>query len=1264
MFVFRHFDSTSTPRSFYHNARENLKSSTHVDRVMARLRGAIESTSANSLTNRHSAHGPGVPPTNRQSKGKALARPPQPINPQSLNPQPVQPRVNLDDGDGFLKWAGIGNSATIKPSTKPIVSTPAQSQQYTPHTHPPSNSTLVASTNGVATQAQDSSTESLGDQGLMGSKWGPSPQEPVQQAIPGLEPPPKSRDIPAPQQLARPNTASVLQQTLTSHDVLHQQQSTSILDLLKSCRRVPVKIIKNDSSTKREGSAAMVKKNKTDKFFSLILTDSTSGNVLVDETVSHDALFEVSGSVVTYRAAQHTVDKPITWKVMFGLPVYAASFANFVILERQASGYIARATSDPGPVLPERSYELETSSYSAPDAIDTSINQCQKAEEANEHTDQTINCSQTHYRPGYDLNNVPATAAFAQTVDSENAELLISLGDGGHIGQTYAPPSTMNSDVFDLLEADDSDVITGLFGVLGGDDMFFENMKHAVVTEGGNLVGQISSDDLKSDQFYQSVLQTAVARYLSKSEFFTMLPEEYCAAYVQNKSRKIMDLAISRRYLSPEPSTSPAEENIGDVIQVEKTPSNAPMALHQEHKDINGAQIMSQSSRDSTEVEESQAQSTQDFSIKYSPESLLNLRSHAVPVKISEHPPRERRPTRVVAPHITTVKEWQSFSATESKSTTPVPETRSVSRSTVPIEVADVPKSNSQDSSPPILTSSEASRAAPAPSTANSWQVFAAAEDPKSSARDQSARAAVPATSPTTAEAAQEVESTASVSSTTLSTIATPQHSQHTDDALWAAILGSVGSSKSVFQPKPQVPKGNLRHHPSKSDINDRLAKDFSGLNLNTSVAKSAVEPATSVSEKSTATTQIETKVHSIPAPIAFHAQPLGSFTPAVPTAVPEQSLAAPKTEVNVLSTPESRSMPRNQSSAHSSTFVALTPASQAMQHKITAALKQPLVASPRLSSASSFSRPSFASGPMDGVQSQLKTTTDAGKDTTDASREIPPSAQVKAKMELKGSSSNGATVSSPAVMEAKFQGVSSTIKTEPSKNPISSVPAVDSSRHIQAAAEPAKRSKALDDSLNKVLKGAPGLSASKWADDSTTLHTTVHTAPRTYSSSFQPTQQAPYYSQGPPTQGYAPVMTTVLVPDGPGRWKEVTGMVKAGSIPLVAHAPMPQPAGPYVENVRPSSGPIDYSSYPAHANFPVRPNTFQHHSSFGSVNSESKINPAAPTFKPSPQRAQGSTPLSQRQPLSPSKNIQSQLQSRLNSSMTGPRMSYQGPQS
>ncbi|PVH80692.1 hypothetical protein DL98DRAFT_189341 [Cadophora sp. DSE1049] len=347
--------------------------------------------------------------------------------------------------------------------------------------------------------------------------------------------------------------------------------------------------------------------------------------------------------------------------------------------------------------------------------------------------------------------------------------------------------------------------------------------------------------------------------------------------------------------------------------------------------------------------------------------------------------------------------------------------------------------------------------------------------------------------------------------------------------------------------------------------------------------------------------------------------------------------------------------MPRGQSSLQSSTPLANTPASQAMKHKITAALKQPLVASPRLSPASSFTRPSSATaGPMDVVESQMKTTTNLNKEKIGS----PPITRLKSEPEPKSGTSNGSVVSPPAIMAAKSQEAPPTVQTEPVKNPTPSVP---------AAPESAKPSNSLDETFNKVLKGAPGLSASKWADEPANPQLTGHQPPRSHPSSFQPTQQAPYYPQGPhlnqvPTPGYAPVVATVLVPDGPGRWKEVTGMVKAGSVPLVAHAPIPQAGNSYIENVRPSSGHMDYSNHSTPSNFPVRPNTFQHHSSFSSVNSESKINPGAPTFKPSPQRPQRSTPLGQRQPLSPSKNIQSQLQSRLNSSMTGPRMSYQGP--
>ncbi|KAK0116591.1 hypothetical protein ONS96_012448 [Cadophora gregata f. sp. sojae] len=1270
----RRFDSASTPKSFFQKARDNMKSSTHVDRVMARLRGAIESSALNPPTHRHPGHVAGAPPAiSRQSKGNTHNRPSQPVNPQPILPEPVLPRVMLDNGDGFLKWAGIGESVTSKLSAKPVVTTASQAQ-LTPRTDRSgqAKSVPVTSVNGVTSHAQDgASTNSLRSQGLLGSKWGPSPEQPAQsQPVPASQLASKSQDISALQQSVQPQAITSPQKILKFADELglkkpSQIPSRSIFDERKTSRRVPVKIMKNGSPIQRDGVAIMKKKNEADEFYNIVLIDSSNENILVDEAVNHEAVIELKGSIVTYRAAQHTGEKPPTWKIIFQLPIYAASFTNFVFLERQSSGYIPRAASDREPRQTDHSSNLQTS-YSAPDAIDASITQNQQTEATMYHDRQISELSRSHYHPGDELENVPKTGAFAQDTESESIEMLVSLGNDD---QTYVPSSAMNSDILDLLEADDSILIEALFGFLGGDDDFFDLMSSAVVTQGGKPVSQISSDELMSDPKYQSVLQTGVFHYLSSSETFTMLPENHCAAYVQNKSRKVMQLAISRRGLVLESITSVAEDNTAGTCKVEDLKFGLPNKQTYDHKDNIDCQPMSRSDENSVKVEDPQPlELAQDTRIKYSPDSLLNLRSHAIAVEISEHPPRERRLTRVATPQVTTVKEWQDFHAKESKSSTPVPKTSLIA----PVQVADLPHVYSQEPKPPIGTSSEVHRAAPAAPAANLWQAFAA-EELKTSSEDQSTCAAVPAVFPA-GEEPQAVQSTpkatistASVSSTVPSTMISSQQGQHTNDTLWAAILGTVGSSKTVVQPKPQVPKSNLHHRPSKSDVNDRLAKDFSGLNLNTQTVTPDIKPTIPVFDKSMPIPQPEVSVRSTPTPRLSRGPPNRNSTPAEIPAVSETSLNAPQTDIKVQSTPESSLMPRGQSSLQSFIPIALTPASQAMQYKITAALKQPLVASPRLSPANSFTRPSSAAGSMQDTEPQLKKATDVNKEMIGSL----PVTQVKIEPELKSGTSTSGVLPPPIVMAAKSQEAPPADHEGPVKNPASSVLATSSGCRLAAAAEPVNPSNAFDETLSKVLNGAPGLSASKWADECATPQVNDHPTPRTHSSSFQSTQQTPYYPQGPhlnqvPAPGYtpmAPVLATVVVPDGAGGWKEVTGMMKTGSVPIVAHAPIPQSGDTYVENVRPSNGHSSYSGYTASSHFPVRPSSFQHHSSFSSANPESKINPVAPSFKPSPQRSQGSTPVGQKQPLTPSKNIQSQLQSRLNSSMTGPRMSYLGPQ-
>ncbi|KAH7356461.1 hypothetical protein BKA65DRAFT_494746 [Rhexocercosporidium sp. MPI-PUGE-AT-0058] len=1224
--------SSFTPKSFLNDARQSARGSTHMDLVEARLRGPAPSS--NLPPQRQSGHAPSSPPRlNRQSKANANARPSIPSSPQM-----VQSSFKLDDGDGFLKWAGIGNSATTQPLAIPksVASQVSQSPQPTPAEGLPRSSATVPSTPNVASPAQvGPPTSALGSQGLSGSKWGQSPQQPlVAQNVPALQQPSSI--------IARPFS-------FTDRIVIRQNN---------------VKITKNNATVEKEGIAAMTKKSMADELHTLALIDSLTGTFLVDETVTHDAVFDLHGSTVTYRAVQQTSQKPPTWKITFPLPLYANSFTRFVILDRSAAGHVARVVSDMDHPPSDHSASLETSSDSAPEAIGTSKTQHQKTEHGYGFVPETYTGSQFQYHAGYELGNGTSTGAFAQQSTADNVETLITLGDDE---EAYIPPSTIHSDVFDLLEAvSDSNTIENLFNALGGDAQFFDHISQGVVAAGGKPIKEVSTDELISDPVYLLTLQNAVGLFLSNSETFTMLPEDYAVALVQYQSQKIMEFAVPRRDLALYASTTLVEESTVGSELVEENAATAPITTNLEHKDDTELQASSQHAEDSAEDNNlEQLVAAEDTRIKYSSVSLLGLRDHAVVVEINEQPVRERRPTTAVAPRInvapfraappvTSADGWQAFSAAESKSAATLTMTPMISTSASPAAVRDAPLSTSWAPATSTILFPETSLVAPAESAVNQWQSFAASEQLKTasevpessphaleevprvalpavpmnvwqtyaaakasndSAKDQDTTTVVPDSAGEVPQPVEEVKSafkssisTASVASTTPSTVVSPQKGQETDDALWAALLGSVGSSKPFIKSEPQ---------------------DTKGLNIRTSVAVPGVGP----------------------------------MTPVI-----EQSKAAPPTQVKVQSTPESSFMPHAQVHLQSSAPAATpTPASQAMRDKIAAALtmKLPFSASSAQSPADSLARQPAAGGPLENPESQLKADTQVKLEKMAS----PPTVLAKSEPDTKSSLTSDKSHLSTMMASETLQGAS-TPQTVPAKAPVVKTPEVKLGGPLPAVVQPAKLTRALDEGFNKVLKGAPGLSASKWADESTTPQFTKY--PRIPPSTFQPTPPGGgmYYPQGPhanqfPTPGFAPVLATVLVKNADGTYREETGMVKAGSVPIVAHAPIPRMGHqPYVENVRPSSGHMNYPTYPTNSTFPVRPTAYQQSSSFEFVDSETKINPVALTFKPSPQRPQTSASGDQRTALSPSRgNLQAQLQSRLNNSMTGPRIAYQGPQ-
>jgi hypothetical protein len=204
-----------------------------------------------------------------------------------------------------------------------------------------------------------------------------------------------------------------------------------------------------------------------------------------------------------------------------------------------------------------------------------------------------------------------------------------------------------------------------------------------------------------------------------------------------------------------------------------------------------------------------------------------------------------------------------------------------------------------------------------------------------------------------------------------------------------------------------------------------------------------------------------------------------------------------------------------------------------------------------------------------------------------------------------------------------------------------------------------------LETASNKNLKGAPGLSSSRWA--SYRAATPIFT-PNPYNAipreqpqfpayNFQqPMQTSSYSSQPPPPppinspfnlsidsiistpmadgQVLGPKLQTVMAVDSSGQMVPITG------IPVCQ------------ENYFPPPPTIAASS------FPVRSDMYTRHFSNGSSESDNIFRPDAPAFKPSPRGRTDQKVVSPTRPaLSPvrqNEDVQTKLQSRLNSSLNG----------
>ncbi|CZS90222.1 uncharacterized protein RAG0_01361 [Rhynchosporium agropyri] len=1254
--------ASRTPGTFFNDARLSIHGSRHIDQVYDRLRGTI--SSVNVSLQHNSGQGPRNPLLDKRPKGKTHVQPPKAMHPQSSK------FGKLADSDAFLGWAKFGGPSNPRPQPKPqptvrlppvagVVSHPFQ--PICPSISVPS--TPVVTDSGLVVHPPSS----LGSQGLSGSRWGPSPQQPVQ-----------SPAAPTPHQ-PLPNPSA----SLAPHDPPF------------ICRN-NVKFKMDNALSEMEGLATLRKNSNADELYTLELVSTSTNNMLVNETVSYDAVFELEGYIVTYRAIQRATQMPPTWKIRFQLPLHATIFAAYVIQNRLNAGHVDRPVSNMEHPLSNYFLGSQTPSSSAPETVVMFTNRNQETGHVDAQNKEPNNISQDQYHPGFELGNTSDLAVFRQDSIDEDSETLITLGNDV---DTYTLPTTIDSKIFELLdEVDQINLTENLFEKLGGDLEFFNMLTREMVRRGSIQAEDVSLDEVISDPAYILAVCDAVELFLSRSEAFSMLSNAYSKALVQHQGPKVLTFALSRRGLNFGPSFAVTENNdVFDSTLIEGKASLVPSTADSGRK----AEISSQVQEVAEDSSSPDLEVQNDTRIKYSPDDLLGLRDHAVAIEISEQPPRDRRSSTVrnavtpikIAPPVTTTDGWQNFSISHSSSETPAPIITAPAALGAPLDglqtsthapayATNTPlnpvtvrslalatnswqlnAANKQlrpaPVTPKVPDSRVTAKVEPHPAPKNAWEAYAAAEESQASPQgldtvDNTRNTPTEVTKPKLEVNSDFNPSVSplSVAPVALSKRASSQKDQMTDNSGWAALLDITGTSKPVIKSESQVSKGNLRHHPSKSDINERLAKSFSDWSL--SDRYTAAEPTT-------------------------------------PTV--ELSLAAPQTDFTFQSSPAPSVSSRREAPPRSST-AAFTPAGQAMKEKITAALtsKQSLVASPFQSPRSSFARQSAVGSLLESSNPELKVLPTQVKQEQSA----PSPITVKAEIDLNSSHARGITTTSTFVTIEKLKAASTSKMMQPkalvqdyrnvefggplpaivqSSSVSHKVPPKPSAEHrgfefsstLPPVAQISKPNFASGESVTQVLKSSAGLSASRWADAPEAPH--FSGIGRHPPSPIQPAHRAgSFYPQGHQvvTPGFAPRRQTVLVEHSDGIFTSVTGLVMDGSvpIPLVPHDPNPQLGyQAYAENTRPSSGGHMSPTYhPAEFEFPQRPTTYhQHNSSFGS---DSKINPVASSFHPSPQYTKMPALAEKRPALSPRRvNIQAQIQSRLNSSMTSPRNAYQGPE-
>lgn len=239
----------------------------------------------------------------------------------------------------------------------------------------------------------------------------------------------------------------------------------------------------------------------------------------------------------------------------------------------------------------------------------------------------------------------------------------------------------------------------------------------------------------------------------------------------------------------------------------------------------------------------------------------------------------------------------------------------------------------------------------------------------------------------------------------------------------------------------------------------------------------------------------------------------------------------------------------------------------------------------------------------------------------------------------------------------SRLQSPASTVRaSSQSASSVTAGPVTETGNEdVSAPAPPAQVQASVDNFTAAQLKQRGGLATSIHASNpETTARSSQAAKPPRRNMALPMNASAFFNGLSMPTgiispPGYAHELGTVLVPDQVnGRWVEVTGLVKVGSIPLIGQVPKPGYFPDKGENTRPE-GTLSQS-------FPARSDMHARHLSNESSESDKPFNPSAPTFRPSPHHGiQPASVNTTRAPLSPTRrgvNFQIGAQDRSNNDL------------